>query len=301
MSQDTSWEMRQGLPGEGRLGVMDAYRLGWRFMKKDFWQHWLLAFVFLLLLMASGFVPFGQFIAGPPLAAGFMYVLMQRIDGRTLGVGGLFEGFKQRFAQSIVSLLPVLIVWFVLTIIYLAAYFVLVFPILMSAGPDHPPDMQKFLCVFIPFMVVAGIGGILVSVFYLFFIFAPLAVWDCPQSGWEAAKVSIRMVRERFWSVLGFGVLGWLIGLLFSLGVIACYIGIFFTAPIAMLWFGSALVYLYRSWTGRPLVQPVAAGGAVIEGGPVRGLVRHSPAGDGGSPGEGGPIPPTDIQPPSAL
>jgi len=279
MSQDTSWEMRQGLPGEARLGVIDAYRLGWRFMKKDFWHHWVLAFVFLLLLMASGFVPFGQFIAGPPLAAGFMYVLMQRIDGRALGVGGLFEGFKQRFAQSIVSLLPVLIVWFVLTIFYLAAYFILVFPIFMSAGSDHPPDMQKFFSIFIPFIVFVSIGGILVNVFYLFFIFAPLAVWDHPESGWEAAKASMRMVRDRFWSVLGFGVLGWLIGLLFSLGLIACYIGIFFTAPISMLWFGSALVYLYRSWTGRPLVQPIAAGGPVTEG---------------------GPIPPTDIQPPAS-
>ncbi|MCX5647810.1 MAG: hypothetical protein NTX40_01760 [Planctomycetota bacterium] len=278
MSQDTSWEMRQGLPGEGRLGVIDAYRLGWRFMKKDFWQHWLLAFVFLLLLMASGFVPFGQFIAGPPLAAGFLYVLMQRIDGRALGVGGLFEGFKQRFAQSIVSLLPVLGVWFVLGIIYMVAYFVLVLPIFMSAGSDKPMDVEAFLSVFIPFMVVVNIVSILVNVFLLFFIFAPLAVWDCPQSGWEAAKMSMRMVRERFWSVLGFGVLGWLIGWLFSLGIIACYIGIFFTAPIAMLWFGSALVYLYRSWTGRPLVQPIAAGGPVIEG---------------------GPIPPTDIQPPA--
>ena len=286
MSENAAFETRGGISGEGRLGVIDAYRLGWRFMKKDFWRHWLLAFVFLLLLMASGFVPFGQFIAGPPLAAGFLYVLMQRIDGRASGVGGLFEGFKQRFAQSIVSLLPVLIVWFVLTIIYLAAYFVLVFPILMSAGPDHSPDMQKYFSVFIPFMVVANISGIVVSVFYLFFVFAPLAVWDCPRSGWEAAKVSMRMVRDRFWSVLGFGVLGWLIGLLFSLGVIACYIGIFFTAPIAMLWFGSALVYLYRSWTGRPVVQPTAAMAA--EGGPVR-----------RSLGGGGPIPPTDIQPPA--
>jgi len=259
MSQDTSFEMRQGLPGEGRLGVVDAYRLGWRFMKKDFWQHWVLAFVFLLLLMASGFVPFGHFIAVPPLAAGFMYVLMQRMDGRALGVGGLFEGFKQRFAQSIVSLLPVLIVWFVLTIIYLAAYFILVFPVLMSAGPDHPPDLERFLSVLLPFIAVTNIVSILVNVFLLFFVFAPLAVWDCPRSGWEAAKVSMRMVRDRFWSVLGFGVLGWLIGLLFSLGVIACYIGIFFTAPIAMLWFGSALVYLYRSWTGRPVAEPAPA------------------------------------------
>jgi hypothetical protein len=281
MSENAAFETRGGISGEGRLGVIDAYRLGWRFMKKDFWRQWLLAFVFLLLLMVSGFVPFGQFIAVPPLAAGFMYVLMQRMDGRALGVGGLFEGFKQRFAQSIVSLLPVLIVWFVLTIIYLAAYFILVFPVLMSAGPDHPPDMQKFMSVFIPFMVVANIGGILVGVFYLFFIFSPLAVWDYPQSGWEAAKASMRMVRERFWSVLGFGVLGWLIGLLFSLGAIACYIGIFFTVPIGMLWFASALVYLYRSWTGRPLVQPI---------GEVPGVAA-----------EGGPIPPTDIQPPVGM
>ena len=287
MSQDPGMQMREGLPGgtsgEGRLGVMDAYRLGWRFMKKDFWQHWLLAFVCLLLLMASGFVPFGQFIAGPPLAAGFVYVLMQRIDGRALGVGGLFEGFKQRFAQSIVSLLPILIVWLVLGIIYMVVYFVLIFPILMSAGPDHPPDMERFLITLIPFIVVANIVGILVGVFYLFFIFAPLAVWDCPKSGWEAAKVSMRMVCDRFWSVLGFGVLGWLIWLLVSLGMIACGVGMFFTVPIGMLWFGSALVFLYRSWTGQALVQPVAGA---------------SPALEGASPG---PIPPSDIQPPSAL
>jgi len=287
MSQSPGMQMREGLPGgtsgQGRLGVIDAYRLGWRFMKKDFWQHWLLAFVFLLLLTASGFVPFGQFIAGPPLAAGFMYVLMQRIEGRALGVGGLFEGFKQRFAQSIVSLLPVLIVGFVLWIIYIVVSFILMFPILMSAGPDHSPDMERFLIAFIPFVVVANIVGILVGVFQLFFIFAPLAVWDCPQSGWEAAKVSMRMVRDRFWSVLGFGVLGLLIWWLVSLGVIACYVGVFFTVPIGMLWFGSALVYLYRSWTGQALVQPVAGAPPVPEG------------------TSAGPIPPSDIQPPSAL
>jgi hypothetical protein len=43
------------------------------------------------------------------------------------------------------------------------------------------------------------------------------------------------------------------------------------------VWFAGSTIYLYRSWTGRPLVQPIAAGGAAAEG---------------------GPIPPTDIQPP---
>jgi len=46
------------------------------------------------------------------------------------------------------------------------------------------------------------------------------------------------------------------------------------------VWFNAAAIYLYRSWTGQPLVQPIAAGGPITEG---------------------GPIPPSDIQPPSAL
>jgi hypothetical protein len=58
--------------------------------------------------------------------------------------------------------------------------------------------------------------------------------------------------------------------------MLACCVGVFFTGPAVWVWFAGSTIYLYRSWTGRPLVQPI--GGAPLAG--------------------PGPIPPTDIQPP---
>ena len=42
------------------------------------------------------------------------------------------------------------------------------------------------------------------------------------------------------------------------IGLITCCIGFFFTVPLLLVWQYATMVYLYRSWTGRPLVQPPA-------------------------------------------
>jgi uncharacterized membrane protein len=69
-------------------------------------------------------------------------------------------------------------------------------------------------------------------------------------------RVSARLVRGRFWSVLGLAVLFVLIGMAANLvGMLACCIGVLLTAPVAMVWEAAAVTYLYRSWTGRPLAQ----------------------------------------------
>jgi uncharacterized membrane protein len=113
----------------------------------------------------------------------------------------------------------------------------------------------------------------------MFFIFSPMAVWDRPKAGWEAAKDSMRLVRSHFWSVLGFCLLGFLILMAAEIaGILACCIGIIFTIPAVYVWLGVSAIYLYRSWTGRPLVQPLGPGEA--------------------APGAG-PIPPTSVEPPA--
>ncbi len=38
-------------------------------------------------------------------------------------------------------------------------------------------------------------------------------------------------------------------------GLAACCIGVLFTGPLVMVWQTAAILYLYRSWTGRPLTQ----------------------------------------------
>lgn len=273
MSQTPSVGIRGDVPG-GTLGVIDAMGMGWRLLMSDFWPLWLVGLVALLLLMVANSVPFGQCIAGPPLVAGFFWVLMRRIDGGEANVGGLFEGFRQRFVPSIISVLPLLIAWLVFAVIYIVLYLLAVLPTIMHAHSGAGAAPEKMLIFVLPVLGVNVLLSLAISVIQMFFIFALVAVWDYPLSGWEAARVSMRMVWERFWSVLGFCVLAWLIGVAASVGWFACCVGILFTLPVAMVWVGGAVVYLYRSWTGQALAQPIGAA---------------PPA---------GPVPPTSIEPP---
>jgi len=294
MSQIPPDEMQRHLPGydvpAGELGVMDAVRMGWRLLMSDFWQVWLVGLVFLALLTAAGFVPFGQLIAGPPLMAGLLYVLTGRVDGRRPPMGEMFEGFRQRFSQSIVSLLPVFIAYMVFGIVWLALYFSFFFPMFIAAERSKQPVPEQLMAMWGGVFVAITLVHLAMMIFQMFFMFAPLAVWKHPESGWEAAKESVRLVRDHFWSTLGFVLLFWLISFVANLlGMLTCCVGMFFTTPLVLVWAGGALVYLYRSWTGRPLVQPVAE--APPEPAP--------PESASSTIAQGSPFPPRDAMPPT--
>jgi hypothetical protein len=278
-------------PPAAALGVVEALGMGWRLMKADFWPLWTVALVLVLLQMASSCVPFGYFVAFPPLAAGFVYVLVRRIDGGAVQTGNLFEGFRQRFSESLLSMLPLLIVWAVSWIAEMVLYFVFFLPVMMlssSSTGDHEGEMDAMMAVAFGILgLVVMLVSIAVAVFQMFFIFAPMAVWERPRAGWEAAKDSMRLVRSHFWSVLGFCLLGFVIFIAAEIaGILACCIGIIFSIPAVCVWLGAAAVYLYRSYTGQPLVQPVAGGDAAPDLWPL-------------PPQDAGPIPPTSVEPPA--
>ncbi|MGB2756023.1 MAG: hypothetical protein WBD75_00275 [Phycisphaerae bacterium] len=291
MSQDTSWEMRQGLPGEGRLGVMDALSMGWHLLKGDFWALWVVALVMVAILMGCGIFGVIPYIGGcislavqifiqPPLMAGLFFVISRRIDGAKPDVAMLFEGFRQRYWQSVVALLPIMLAGVAIGIVAVGCVIAVV---AATSGFEGGEPSEEEMAVIMTVMLVVMVPLVLaVAVFQLFFLFALIAVWEHPESGWEAAKASMRLVKDHFWSALGFALLCGLIAIGASLaGMLACCVGVFFTGPAVSVWFAGSTIYLYRSWTGRPLVQPRRAGGGAVT--------------------EGGPIPPTDIQPPSAL
>jgi len=95
----------------------------------------------------------------------------------------------------------------------------------------------------------------------LFFSFTLLAIWDRKEAGVEAIKTSMRLVKDHFWSILGLSLLFVLIGIAAAiLGTLACLVGLFITIPAVAVWYKIVLVYLYRSWTGQPLEQPMAGG-----------------------------------------
>jgi hypothetical protein len=249
------------------LGVLEALGMGWRLMMSDFWGLWLPAFVLTLVLMAaSNFGIIAAVLVQPPLMVGLYWLVARKIDGAPVKIGDVFEGFQQRFGQSVVAWLPVSLVSLVFGVAIAVLVVVLVMPTMIGgmaiAGAGGHGDEEAIAAVVLLVLGILVGGGLLLVIFMalfifcLFFTFALPAVWDHPESGWEAMRVSARLVRSRFWSVLGLAILLMLIGIAANLvGMVACCIGVFFTAPAAMVWQAAAILYLYRSWTGRPLTQ----------------------------------------------
>lgn len=261
------------------LGVFDALGMGWRLVMSDFWNLWLPAFVMTLILMAaSNFGIVAAVLIQPPLLAGLYWLVLRKIDGAPIKIGDVFEGFQQRFGQSVLAMLPVSLAGMVFGLAIAVVILVTVFGGMAIAEAGRHSDEGAIAMAVVLGIVVAG-GLLLVLllalfIFSLFFTFVFPAVWDYPESGWQAVRTSARLVWSRFWSVLGLTILFLLIGMAANLvGLIACCIGILFTVPVAMVWQVAAIVYLYRSWTGRPLVQPLPVAVA-----PERGIPPAPPA-----------------------
>jgi hypothetical protein len=282
MSQTPSVGIREDLPG-GTLGVIDAMGMGWRLVLSDFWPLWLVGLV--SFAIQAGFGIFGAipYIGGcislavgifvqPALNAGFFYAVRRRIDGAPAQVGDLFEGFRQRYWQSVVAMLVPMVIGF--------AAGLLIAGIVMAAvaiGGGFGPkanDEDVIVAMIVAGVIVVPLVIILILVMLLF-MFSLLAVWDHPESGWAAVKDSARVVKAHFLSCVGLALLFALVGVAaYIAGAIALCVGVFLTLPFVMVWFNVAAIYLYRSWTGQALVQPIGA----------------APS--------GGPVPPTSIEPP---
>ena len=254
------------------LGVLEAVGMGWRLLMSDFWRLWVVAFVMLLIMMAAGM--FGlpaQVLVGPPMMAGLFYVLSKRIDGGRAEVGDLFAGFKERFGPSVVGMLPVTaagIVLGFLIIAVLAVLFLVGGGIVAAAEGEEEVVAVVVVSGLVLFVAIELLLILGFSLFAVFFYFVPAAVWDHPESGWAAAKASMRLVRNHFLPMIGFILVFWAIGTAVNLiGMLACCIGVFFTTPLLIVWEYAALVYLYRSWTGRPLVQAAAPEADAAAGG----------------------------------
>jgi hypothetical protein len=254
-------------PGQpGPLGAIEAIRLGWRLMMSDFWRLWLVAFVQMLILMAANSVLsiIAVVVVLPPLAAGMFYVVGRRIDGQPADLSGLFNGFQQRFGQSVLGFLPVAGASMVLGVIVgviVAGAFLVGAGLMEAAGRDEGLAILLVIVDAAAALLFIGLLAIAFDVSMLFFVFLFPAVWDHPESGWAAVRASMRLVRGHFWPVLGLVLIFWLLaGVANFAGLLVCCIGILFTGPAMVVWETASIMYLYRSCTGRPLVQPIAGG-----------------------------------------
>jgi hypothetical protein len=232
---------------------MEAVGLGWTLVTRDFWPVWLVGLVFLLLQGAGnilGAIPyigilFSIVIAiavNPALQAGLMYAVLRKMDGAAANPSDIFEGFKTRYGDAIVVMLPI---WGAFIVVGGALVIGVVVVMYAVGGRGSGLSPVVILVLVLAALVFTFLSMLLNSVMWL----AYAALWDTYASGWAAFIAAARIVMARFLPTCGVIVLflAFMLAALI-LGMLALCIGLFFTMPFVMVWMTATYAYLYRSW-----------------------------------------------------
>ncbi len=224
-------EIRRGV-----VAPVECLKEGWAGIKDQFW---LIFGIVLVALMIGNAVPI--FLWGP-MMCGLYLCLLRKLRGQPVDFGMLFKGFDH-FAQSLIpaalQFLPGLVMFVIYFIVLFA--FVSTAPSRMSqaeASEFLTTIMVMYLFFMLAFLVVAW--GIMV-----FLLFPYALMVDRGLSGLEAVKTSASASLANFGGILGLLLLT--LALMLA-GVLACYVGAFFTWPIAFASYATA----YRKIFGDP-------------------------------------------------
>jgi hypothetical protein len=199
---------------------------GWALIKD---QYWLFLGIVLVGIFVGGAVPI---VLIGPMMVGIYICFFRRMRGETVEFGTLFKGFDY-FAQGLIAALIQMIPMVVVMVPAYIIMFVLMMTSLPRGGGSMDPEASsRFLFTFfgfeLVFLVVMIAVGLIVGIFFMFAF--PL-IADRGLSGLEATKLSIKAGKANFGGILSLLLLNFAIGML---GVLACYIGVFFIMPISL-------------------------------------------------------------------
>jgi hypothetical protein len=214
---------------EFRTGVIkpvECLKEGWALIKD---QYWLFLGIVLVGIFVGGAVPI---VLIGPMMVGIYICFFRRMRGETVEFGTLFKGFDY-FAQGLIAALIQMIPMVVVMVPAYIIMFVLMMTSLPRGGGSMDPEASsRFLFTFfgfeLVFLVVMIAVGLIVGIFFMFAF--PL-IADRGLSGLEATKLSIKAGKANFGGILRLLLLNFAIGML---GVLACYVGVFFIMPISL-------------------------------------------------------------------
>lgn len=165
------------------------------------------------LVSASAVFVVGPLIIGGPLLFGYLDVVQKRLDGEPAEIGDIFSGF-QRFQKSLVTFALLFAIWLVVGIVQFGAVLVLGFL----------PCIGRMVGYALPAAVQVLLGAA------LFFVF-PIAAFS-ETSPTDAVRDSINFCRENPGTTI---LLSLVTQVLAAVGTVACGVGYFLTAPLAII------------------------------------------------------------------
>jgi uncharacterized membrane protein len=229
-------------PPEFNRGVVrpfDCIRQGKDLVKDQYWLF--LGIVFVGILLGSA-VPLYLLLG--PMMCGIYMCYLRRMRGESVSFDVLFKGFDY-FTPSLVAALAQAIP----IVIGIVIGYVGGFAIALAGAGIANESPEAGIAVFGLFFGFMMVVVLLASLVGLFFMFAFPLIVDRGLGGIDACKLSARAVVANLGGLFGLFVSLMLLGFL---GMLACYVGVFFLMPIS---FG-AIAVAYRQIFpdyGRPI------------------------------------------------
>jgi tetrahydromethanopterin S-methyltransferase subunit F len=230
----------------GVISPMECIKEGWGLIRDQYWLYFGISIVGILV---GGLVPI---VLMGPMMVGIFMCFQQRQRNQPVEFGTVFNGFGlfvQGLVVTVLKMIPVLVL--------LIPYYVLLFGMMAATMPreEHPsPEaMQQFFFSFFGFEMLFFVTIMTVSILIeIFFMLAYPLVADRRISGLDAIKLSFRASKANFGGILGLMLLNALFGFV---GVLCCFVGVYFYLPVA---FASQAVAYRRIFPdlGSPLPSP---------------------------------------------
>jgi len=225
------------------LDVTGCISGGWRLLQANFGLLFGVTLVYAAIVLALavlGMIPIAgllfsavSFVIGGPLAGGVFYVFILANRGQPTAVGDLFAGFRNCFGQLFLGQL----VTSVLSGLCLAPALTVLGIGMMPAVVQHREPSVGVAVAFGVLLLLGMIPMVFLSTNWVFTL--PLII-DRQLDFWTAMKTSWRQVSRHWWSVFALLLLG---GLVYLAGLLACGVGVLFTAPIVV----GAMVLAYET------------------------------------------------------
>ena len=204
---------------------VECIKGGWEIIKN---QYWLFVGMTLIAIIIGSAVPLG-ILLGPMMCGLYMSFFKVRRN-EPVEFGTLFKGFDY-FGQSVVAALlhtiPIIAVIVPAYILFYVSMFVSMAA--AGAGGGNEPNPAPFFGVMAVFALFWIVVMIVIIVLTIGFTFAYPLIVDRKLGGFDAVKLSFKAAFANFWRLLGMVLLT---GFLSILGLLACYVGMFFVMPI---------------------------------------------------------------------
>lgn len=183
-----------------------------------FKQEWALfgayTFVMILLVALSIITIIGPLLITFPLTAGYHIACKKIKAGEPLAFSDFFGGFSKFGDFAVLMLVQI-------AIIIVPSLLIALFPLLGEIAGDAG-------------IVFVLVGGVLQLLFYLVIVaFTALTYFCIPLilfgdlTATQALKYSFRIAKHQFWWII---LISLLAGIFAQIGLIACFVGLFFTA-----------------------------------------------------------------------